>query len=138
MLKETMTYVDYNGNERTEDFYFNLTEAELAEMEMSTSGGMGDFIQRIVSEQNGPELVKIFKDLILRSVGKKSLDGRRFEKSDAIRDEFSQTEAYSDLFMKLATDADAAARFVNGIIPKKVAKTETDVVKEFPQSLPNS
>ena len=138
MLKETMTYVDYNGNERTEDFYFNLTEAELAEMEMSTSGGMGDFIQRIVSEQNGPELVKIFKDLILRSVGKKSLDGRRFEKSDAIRDEFSQTEAYSDLFMKLATDGDAAARFVNGIIPKKVAKTETDVVKEFPQSLPNS
>lgn len=132
MLKERMEYTDYNGNKRTEDFYFNLTEAELMEMELSTSGGLGDFIQRIIAEQDGKELVKIFKDLILKSVGKKSLDGKRFEKNDAIREEFAQTEAYSDLFMKLATDADAAARFVNGIMPSKYANTGNNVVSEIP------
>jgi hypothetical protein len=132
MLKERMEYTDYNGNKRTEDFYFNLTEAELMEMELSTSGGLGDFIQRIIAEQDGKELVKIFKDLILKSVGKKSLDGKRFEKNDVIREEFAQTEAYSDLFMKLATDADAAARFVNGIMPSKYANAGNNVVSEIP------
>lgn len=117
MIKKTMTYTDYDGNQRTEDFYFNLTKAEVAEMEMSTAGGLDKMINRIIAEQDGKRIIELFKDLVLRSYGKKSDDGRRFIKSQELRDEFAQTEAYSDLFMELATDADAAAKFVNGIVP---------------------
>lgn len=119
MLKQTMTYNDYNGVERTEDFYFNLSQAELMEMEMSTSGGLTEMIAKIVAAQDTPTLIKIFKDLILRAYGEKSPDGKRFVKSDQLSIDFSHTEAYSQLFMKLATDADAAANFANGIIPAK-------------------
>ena len=118
MLKKTMTYVDYNGNERTEDFYFNLSKAEVMEMEMSTSGGLAEMIERVIAAQDAPAIIKIFKELVLKAYGIKSPDGKRFIKSDALREEFSQTEAYSDLFMKLATDADEASKFVNGIVPK--------------------
>ena len=117
MLKKTITYVDYNGSERTEDFYFNLSKAEIMEMEMSTSGGLAEMINRIVAAQDVPAIIKIFKDLILKAYGEKSPDGKKFVKSDAISTDFAQTEAYSQLFMELATDADAAAKFVNGIIP---------------------
>lgn len=117
MLKETRTYIDYNGNERTEDFYFNLSKAEIMEMEMSTAGGFAEMIQNIIAAQDGPAIIKIFKDLLLKSYGQKSADGKHFIKNDKIKEEFSQTEAYSDLFMELATDADKAAKFVNGIIP---------------------
>lgn len=119
MLKETITYNDYNGSERTEDFYFNLTEAESMEMEMSTTGGLSEMIRRIVAAQDMPAIIKIFKELILKAYGEKSPDGKRFVKSPEISKAFSETEAYSKLFMKLATDADAAARFVNGIVPNK-------------------
>lgn len=121
MLKETITYTDYNEVERTEDFYFNLSKAELMEMELSTVGGLTETITKIVNEKNAPAIVKIFKDLVLRAYGKKSEDGKRFIKSDELRAEFEQTEAYSILFMKLATDADAAARFVNGIVPSDMS-----------------
>lgn len=121
MHKETITYEDYNGNERTEDFYFNLSKAELAEMELSTQGGFKGKILKIIAAQDTPTLIQIFKDLILKSFGVKSDDGRRFEKSEELSVEFSQTEAYSDLFMKLATDSDAAATFVNEIVPKDIA-----------------
>lgn len=117
MLKQEVTYIDYNGNERKENIYFNLTKAEIMEMEMGTSGGLAEMIQRIVAAQDSPAIVKIFKDLILRSYGQPSPDGKRFIKSEELSTEFSQTEAYSQLFMKLATDADAAAKFVNGIVP---------------------
>ena len=117
MLKKTVTYTDYNGVERTEDFYFNLTKAEVAEMELSTDGGLEAMIRRVVAEKNNKAIVKIFKELVLKSYGEKSPDGKRFVKNDAVREAFSQTEAYSDIFMELATDADAAAAFVNGIIP---------------------
>lgn len=122
MIKETITYEDYNGNERTEDFYFNLTKAEVMEMEMSTSGGLAEMIQRVVAAQDQPSIIKIFKDLILKAYGVKSPDGKRFMKSEELSIEFSQTEAYSQLFMKLATDADAASNFVNGIVPANMAK----------------
>lgn len=127
MIKETIKYEDYNGNERTEDHFFHLTEAELTEMEMSINGGLAEMIQRIVAEQNAPAIIKIFQDLILKSYGQKSLDGKRFMKTNPetghrFADEFKETEAYSQLFMKLATDADAAAKFVNGIIPAKLAE----------------
>ncbi len=117
MLKKTITYTDYNGSERTEDFYFNFSKAEIMEMEMSTTGGLAEMIQKIVAAQDAPAIIKIFKELVLKAYGEKSPDGKRFIKSDDITMAFSQTEAYSQLFMELATDADAAAKFVNGIVP---------------------
>ncbi len=119
MLKKTITYEDYNGNSRTEDFYFNLNQAEITEMELSVDGGLVEMIRRIVAAQDGKQIIATFKDLILRAYGQKSPDGKRFVKSQELRDEFSQTEAYSKLFMELATDANAASAFVNGIIPTK-------------------
>ena len=122
MIKKTITYTDYNGNERKEDFYFNLSKAEVMEMEMSTTGGLAEMIQRIVAAQDAPAIIKVFKELVLKAYGIKSPDGKRFIKSDDLSAEFSQTEAYSQLFMELATDADAAANFVNGIVPAEMAK----------------
>lgn len=121
MIKEPITYTDYNGVTRTEDFYFNLTKAEVMELEMSTKGGLAEMIQRIVAAQDQPAIIKIFKDLIIKAYGVKSLDGKRFIKNQEVVDEFVQTEAFSELFMKLATDADAAAKFVNGIVPADLA-----------------
>lgn len=117
MLKKTITYTDYNEVERKEDFYFNLTKAEIMEMEMSISGGLTEMINRIVAAQDAPAIVKIFKELVLKAYGIKSPDGKRFIKSEELATEFAQTEAYSQLFMELATDADAASAFVNGIVP---------------------
>ena len=122
MIKKNIKYTDYNGTERNEDFYFNLTKAEVMEMEMSTSGGLAETIKRIVAAQDQPAIIKIFKDLILKAYGEKSADGKRFVKSEEISVAFSQTEAYSQLFMELATDADEAAKFVNGIVPADMAK----------------
>lgn len=121
MLKRTITYPDYNGGSRTEDFYFNLTQAEITEMELSVDGGLVEMINRIVAAQDGKQIIATFKDIILRAYGEKSPDGKRFIKSQELRDAFSQTEAYSQLFMELATDADAAAAFVNGIVPAQSA-----------------
>lgn len=122
MLKKTITYTDYNGNERKEDFFFNLTKAEIMEMEMSTTGGLSEMLQKIVATQDMPALIKAFKELVLKAYGEKSADGKRFIKNHALTEAFSQTEAYSILFMELATNADAAAKFVNGIIPAELAK----------------
>ena len=122
MLKKTIEYTDYNGLTRKEDFYFNLTKAEIMEMEMSTSGGLAEMIQRIVAAQDAPSIIKVFKDLVLKSYGVKSPDGKRFIKTDDLTLEFAQTEAYSILFMELATDADAASAFVNGIMPADVVQ----------------
>lgn len=122
MLKKTIDYVDFNGLKRTEDHYFNLTKAEIMEMELGTVGGFGDMLTNIVKTQDTPSIVKIFKKLILAAYGVKSPDGRRFIKNDEVRDDFAQTEAYSTLFMELATDAKKAAEFVNGIIPADLAE----------------
>lgn len=122
MLKKTITYTDYNGNERTEDFYFNLTKAEIMEMEMSTTGGFAEMISKVVAAQDAPAIIAIFKKMVLKAYGEKSPDGKRFIKSDELREAFEQTEAYSQLFMELATDADAASKFVNGIVPADMAK----------------
>lgn len=117
MISRTITYTDYNGNERTEEFFFNLTKAEVLEMELSTDGGLVAMYERIVAAQDGKTLIELFKDLVLRSYGVKSPDGRKFIKNDEVRDDFAQTEAYSILFTELATDAKAAAKFFNGVIP---------------------
>ena len=126
MLKKTITYLDYNDVERTEDFYFNLTKAEITEMEMSTTGGLSEKIQNIVQAQDIPEIIKIFKELVLKAYGVKSPDGKRFIKKEELAESFSQTEAYSQLFMELATDADAAAKFINGITPKDIDTSKID------------
>ena len=120
MVKKTVTYVDYNGVERTEDLYFNLTKAEIMEMEMGISGGLSEQITKVIEAKDNVSILKIFKDLVLKSYGEKSPDGRRFMKSEEIRTAFSQTEAYSNIFMELATDAKAASAFVNGIMPQTV------------------
>ena len=126
MLKKTITFTDYNGTERTEDFYFNLTKAEIMEMEMSTAGGLSEMLQNIVKAQDAPSIIKIFKDLILKAYGQKSPDGRQFIKKPELSEAFSQTEAYSQLFMELATNADEAAKFVNGIVPGDIDTSKID------------
>ncbi len=122
MIKKTVTYTDYNEVERTENFYFNLSKAEVLEMEMSTAGGMAESIQKIIDAKDTPAIIRVFKDLVLKAYGVKSDDGRRFIKSKELSEEFSQTEAYSQIFMELATNADEAAKFVNGIVPADLAQ----------------
>lgn len=122
MLKKTISYTDYNGVSRTEDFYFNLTKAEIMEMEMSTTGGFAEMLQKIVAAQDAPAIIKVFKDLLLKAYGVKSPDGKRFIKNQELCDEFAQTEAYSQFFMELATDADAASNFIKAIIPADLEK----------------
>lgn len=121
MYAKKMTYTDYDGNERTETFYFNLTKAELTEMEMSSEGGLSKMIQKIVDSQDNTRIVSIFKEIILKAYGEKSNDGKRFIKKaldgHLLAEDFAQTEAYSDLFMELATNADAASEFVNNVVP---------------------
>ena len=130
MIKKTITYVDYNGNERTEDFYFNLNKAEIARMEMSTKGGMAEMISRIVAAQDVPSLISVFEEMIQKSYGIKTPDGRGFVKRHEDLESFMATEAYSQLFMELVTDADAAAEFLNKIIPNDDKKTAIKPVSD--------
>ena len=131
MLKKNIKYTDYNGVEREDTFLFHLTKAELMEMEMGTTGGLGEMIRNIVKSEDAPAIIKVFKDIILKAYGEKSADGKRFIKvNDAgvpLSVAFSQTEAYSELFMELATDADAAAKFVNGIVPSDMEVSEEQI-----------
>ena len=122
MLKKTVTYVDYNGVERTEDFYFNLSKAEVAEMEMSVEGGFSKMLEEIVASKDNVKIVSLFKQMVLKAYGEKSADGRRFIKSEEISKAFSETEAYSEIFMSLALNESEAAAFVNGIMPANLNK----------------
>lgn len=122
MLVKPITYVDYNGVERTETFYFNLTKAELMEMQADYSGSLEEILTKIVEAKDGPTIMKFVKELIVRSYGVKSLDGRKIVKNDEVLNDFLQTEAYSELYMELITDAAACADFANGIIPKGLVK----------------
>lgn len=122
MLTKTIKYTNYDGVEMEEKFYFNITKAELTELQLNTPGGYGAYIERIVAAKDVPTLSQLFKDLILMSYGEKSADGKRFLKKapdgHRLADDFVQTEAYSELYMELVTDDKAAAAFVNGIIPQ--------------------
>lgn len=120
MIKKTIEYVDYNGENRKEEFYFNLSKAEVMELEMSKNGGLSEYIQRIVKSSDNAAIISLFKEIICKAYGEKSLDGKRFIKNKELTDAFVQTEAYSELFMELATNADEAAAFINGIIPKNM------------------
>lgn len=122
MHKEPITYTDYNGLTRTEEFYFNLTEAELIDMQLTTAGGYAETVKAIIDAKDQPALIAIFKELIHKAYGKKSPDGRRFDKDPDILKEFTSCPAYSILYMRLVTDDEYAAKFINGIIPAKLAE----------------
>ena len=122
MLKKTVTYVDYNCIERTEDFYFNLSKAEVTEMELSVEGGFSKMLEEIVKSKDNVRIMELFKQMVLKAYGEKSADGKRFVKSKELSEAFSQTEAYSEIFMELALDEKAAAAFVNGIMPSNLNK----------------
>lgn len=129
MIKKTIKYTDYFGTERTEDFYFHLNEQELMEMDYGTTGGIQRVLEKITMEQDMPKLVAYFKEIILGSYGEKSMDGRSFIKIDddghRLANRFSQTAAFPVLYMELATDSDAAANFINGIMPQTLQENET-------------
>lgn len=127
MIKKTFTYTDFNGVERTDECWFHLSKAEIMEMEMSTVGGLTTMINKIVATQDAPSMFRIVKELVLKAYGEKSADGRRFVKSPELSEAFSQTEAYSQLIMEFMTDAEAAAKFINGIVPADVAKEAAKV-----------
>lgn len=121
MISRTFKFKDFNGTEREEEWRFHISQAELAELALSADGGLDVLVKRIIAEKNAPEISKLFKKIIVLSVGKVSDDGRRFMKSEDITREFVETEAYSQLYMELASDADKAAAFVNGVIPHEAA-----------------
>jgi hypothetical protein len=122
MLKKKITYTDYDGNERTEDFYFNLTKAEVVDMDTGVDGGMQKMLEKIVAEKDNRRIMETFKEIVARAYGEKSADGKRFMKSRELSEAFMQTEAYSELFMELLTNATSASVFINGILPQELAK----------------
>lgn len=132
MFKKTIEYTDFNGEKRKEDFFFNLTKAELLEMQLSTEGGLKDMLEEIVKTKDTPKLVKMFKRIIMLSYGEKTPDGKHFMKNDEIRQKFECSEAYSELFMELATNSDAAAEFVNALLPEgfQASKDELNNIRK--------
>ena len=131
MITKTIKYTDYNGVEREENFLFNLSKAELMEMEMGITGGLGESIKKIIAAQDTPSIIKIFKELLLKAYGEKSSDGKRFVKVDdngvPLSRAFSETEAYSILFMELATNVEEASKFIKGIIPKDIDLSQANI-----------
>lgn len=129
MIKKTITYTDYDGNERTETHYFNLNKAELIRMEMGTKGGFVEMVERAIDAKDSETLFRVFEDLVQKSYGVKTPDGRGFAKRKEDLDDFMSTEAYSDLITELVTKSDSASKFINGIIPagldKEVMATAT-------------
>jgi hypothetical protein len=138
MLKKSITYTDFNDNEVTEIFYFNLSKPELVELEVEVEGGLGELLQKIVETVNKKELIKYFKMFILMSIGEKSDDGKRFIKSDEIKHNFEQHAAYEKLFMELSTDDNAAAEFINGIMPADLAEIVNQDKPTGPPPSPSS
>lgn len=136
MLKKTINYIDYDGNERSEEYYFNLNQAEIIKW-LTTTGDytLDKVLERLATERNGKKIMEIFEELIRLSYGRKSLDGRKIEKSKEIWEDFYYTEAYSTLFTELVTDARKAADFVNQIIPKKLADEVAKIVSENPNGI---
>lgn len=135
MIKKTIKYTDYNGVERTEDYYFNLNKAEVVEMEVSVEGGYSNLISRITKSDDIREIVNVLKTIILKSYGQKSIDGKRFMKVDdngkPLYRQFEDTEAFVELYMELAGDANKAAEFVNAVIPDVPTKpVENDSTME--------
>lgn len=126
MYARKIKYTDYNGNEREETFYFNLSRAEVIQMELGVNGGLTKMLENMVETANGSGLSTFFNDIILKSYGEKSLDGKRFIKTKELSDAFSQTEAYSNLYTELVTDAGKASEFIKGIMPQEAIQAVED------------
>lgn len=124
MLKRTIKYKDYDGNELEEDFYFNLNKSELVKLQTSVPGGLEQMLKTIINTKDGNAIMSMFAKVIHLAYGKKSPDGKRFVKSEEISEEFEQTLAYDQLFMELVTDADKAAAFIKAILPSEVLADE--------------
>ena len=122
MYAKTIKYTDYNGNNREETFYFNLSKAELLDLEWRTPGGLENYFKEIIATQSGQKLADTFKMLIEKSYGVKDPEGRRFIKNEEVLKNFTETEAYVELYMMLATDSKAGAEFINGVFPKDVVE----------------
>ena len=122
MLKKTITYVDYDGRERTEDFWFNLSKTELTKLDAELPGGVLGVLRKIIDKQDRKALVDFIETLILRSYGEKTLDGKRFVKTPDMAEEFMQTPAYDELFMSILSDTDSQTSFINGVIPQSMVK----------------
>ena len=139
MFKKTINYEDFDGNKRSEDHYFHLSKAEVIKW-LTTSGDytLDKVLERLSTERNGKKIMEIFEDFIQRSYGIKSIDGRKFEKSEEIWKDFSQTEAYSVLFVELVTDAKKAADFVTRVIPKSLADEVEKIIRENPEGVPDN
>ena len=129
MIQKTITYTDFDGNERTEDFYFHLTEQELTEWELSVDGGLSGVLTRIMKSKDDRKTMELFKEILMKSYGVKTPDGRGFIKNQEVLDNFKYTQAFSDLYMELATDDKAAAEFVNGILPKNLVQNVENEMK---------
>ena len=125
MLKKTIKYTDFNDNEITEDFYFNLTKAELLEMETKSNGGLKAKLERLINTRDISSIMEIFKEIITSSYGVKSDDGKRFIKNKETLDAFIQSNAYSELYIELASNSDSAIEFITNIIPKDLSKQIT-------------
>ena len=122
MLKKTITYTDYDGMERTEDFWFNLSKTELTKLDAELPGGLLGVLRKIIDKKDRKALVDFIETLILRSYGEKTLDGKRFVKTPEMAEEFMQTPAYDELFMSILSDTDSQTNFINGVIPQSMAK----------------
>lgn len=131
MLKREITYEDFDGNQRTEDFYFNLTKAELVRLELSETGSFSEMIKKIIASKDNREIIEQFQKIILMAYGIREEGGRRFIKNQQVREEFEQTNAFSELFIELATNEESAAAFMRGIVP-----SDLGVVNDAPTATP--
>lgn len=136
MLKKTIKYSDLDGNEIAEDFYFNLSKAEISEMELSHPEGFSRYLNRIVESQDGAEIIATFKKILTQAVGRRSEDGRRFIKNQEIIDDFLQSDAYSQVFMELVTDGNAAGQFITAIMPADMLESfkQSEELNELPEA----
>lgn len=136
MYSRKIKYTDYDGNEREEEFFFHLNKAEVLEMQMSYDGGLDKVLRKIIDAKDQKRLIEMFKMIILKSYGEKSDDGRRFIKSPEVVEAFTQTEAYSELFMLLSTDDNVASEFINGILPQRLIEDAKELAEQTKAELP--
>lgn len=120
MLRKEVEYKDFDGNDRKDVLWFHLNEVEITEMDLETSGGLVKYMESIIDKNDVNQLITIFKDLLIRSYGERSMDGKHFYKDDKIRNEFVSSAAYPVLYMEMVSDADKAVEFINGIVPSNI------------------
>lgn len=135
MLKKTITFLDFNDNTVVEDFYFHLSKAELIQLEVESPGGLEKMLKDIIDAEDGAKIIALFQKILLMTVGKKSADGKNFVKSQEVVDYFKYSDAYSELFMELSTQAGSAAQFIEGVLPAKLVAEAQAAVAQFPKDV---